>query len=207
MIENAGARKLHVGPRPSLLTALRKLSKTTSKESAVYFPSSVSSLTAIGNTSLWYMTVVEPMAANKCSIRRTLYTTRPDLPSSRISKRVSELGKGFKGLVSQLETQYREICELDSPAILTSSQEQLRKAIQFHVRNERAMGRKISPALPLEIAGEVNSSKCGIAEKRKAIAPLIGSALTYLLVCRELDGLADATSCLKPGSMSQSLSW
>lgn len=142
------------------------MSQAIPMQSTVYFPSPVSSLASIGGTSLWHMTVVEPISATRCSIRRTLYTTKPDVQGSNHESQVTELEAEFYAMVKQLETQFQEIVETKETIALSPSQEELQQLIQTHLRKEREAGRKVTPALPLQISSEVNGSNCGIAERR-----------------------------------------
>lgn len=178
LIERSGMQMLSAGSQKGFMRNLKRFSHVIPRQSAVYFPSSVSSVTAVGSTSLWYMTVVEPITASRCSIRRTLYTTRPEVPFAKITNRVALLEAEFNELVKRLESRYQDIIKAETPVVLSPSQNALRDAIKNHVKNERAMGRKISPALPLEIAGRVNSTKCDIAEKCESCPQALKTLLT-----------------------------
>lgn len=207
-MESNIAQKMTKRPLANVLQALLKLTHLTPKERVVYCPSPISSLATVGNTNFWHMTVIEPISAQRCSFRRTLYTTQTAHSSTNSTAQISSLEADFRALSEQLEQQYRDILAGTDSIVLSSSQEDLRRAVQEHSRKERRSGRRISPARPLEIASEVNSSSCGVAEKCK-MAPGVSRAKTNnsCAVCRELDALADATSCLGVGSMAQGLAW
>lgn len=151
----------------SLLERIKKLTGTASKESTIYFPSSVSALTSVGGLPLWHMTVVEPISATRSSIRRTLYATKPNTQIPSVDTITSELETEFNNMVKKLETQFHEISSGTESLSLSTSQEELREQIHSHVKKEREAGKRITPALPLQISSEVNGSNCGIAERRK----------------------------------------
>jgi dsDNA-binding SOS-regulon protein len=109
------------------------------------------------------MTVVEPLSATRCSIRRTLYTTKPE---AKVSDQMADLEKEFYSMVRQLEDQFKQIRTDEKGVMLSPAHDELQMLIQTHLRKEREAGRKIKPALPLQISREVNGSDCGIAEKR-----------------------------------------
>jgi hypothetical protein len=207
-MESNIAGKIRERPSSSVLQALKRLTHLAAKESAVYCPSPISSLGTVGSTTFWHMTVVEPVSAQRCSFRRTLYTTKSAHDRTDSAAQVARLEAEFIELTQQLEQQYGHILESDGSIVLSTIQEDLRHAIQEHLRKERRSGQKISPAQPLEIASEVNSTDCGIAEKCELMP---WSLRTWTdrnpAVCRELDALTDATSCLGVGTMAQGLAW
>jgi hypothetical protein len=148
-----------------MMRGFKKLAKTAQKESKIYFPSPVSALTSVGGIPLWHMTVVEPISATRSSIRQTLYTARPDMQVSGIEQVISKLDTEFNATVKRLEAQFQDIVAAKETIALSPSQEELRLLIHNHVQKEREAGKKITPALPLQISSEVNSSSCGIAER------------------------------------------
>jgi hypothetical protein len=137
-----------------------------------------------------------------------LYTTRPKAKVN--ADQVLGLERVFYGLVKQLKDQFEEIRKSEESVQLSKAQEDLRNLIESHLKKEREAGQKIRPALPLQILTEVNSSNCGIAEKR-VWYPSSGAGISANisgLVCRELEALSEATvSCVRPGTSSQSLAW
>jgi hypothetical protein len=164
MLERSGIPKLEVDSG-SFLGGWRRMSWAVPGESKLYFPSSVSALTSIAGLPLWHMTVVEPISATRSSIRRTLYSSQTNVQLPGIEETIAKLKDEFTLTVKRLETEFQSIGIADECIALSPSQEELRVLIQGHVRKEREAGKKITPALPLQIASEVNSSDCGIAEK------------------------------------------
>lgn len=205
LLDASAANKLE--PRNKSLLD-RFCQPSSPKHTAVYFPSAVSALTAIGGTNLWHMTVAEPISATRCSIRRTLYTTGTKATDRHSQSQVAELENEFYDMVKQLEAQFKDISSGRLTLPMGPTQDELSISIQNHMRKERETGKKIFPARPLEISSEIDGANCGVAERCEFSRRAKGFKPNVSTVCRELEGLAGAgMACLKPGSGAQGLAW
>jgi len=140
------------------------------------------------------MTVVEPLSATQSSIRCTLYSTQANGTTPPDTKLIDQLHREFKDYVRILEQQASNFTESLNHSIPTvgSSQRNLIRQLEDHVKQERQAGAEIFPAAQNVSSDSSGNAGCGVAER----------------LCKELDSLADVgVGCMKAGSGSQGLAW